>query len=156
MACDKGRMSMNLKRVSTAVMALCLGAGVVFAAGEPQAERQALMKKIGGSMGELGAIAKGQKPYDAATVKTALTTISASAKDFPNHFPAGSETGMETAASPAIWQNMDDFKAKSMKLSTDAETVLASMPADQAAVGQAMQTLGADCGTCHQAYRLKR
>ncbi|MBP2547589.1 cytochrome c556 [Neorhizobium galegae] len=147
---------MNLKRVSTAVMALCLGAGMAFAAGEPQAERQALMKKIGGSMGELGAIAKGQKPYDAATVKTAVSTISASAKDFPNHFPAGSETGMDTAASPAIWQNMADFKAKAMKLSTDADTVLASMPTDQASVGQALQTLGADCGTCHQAYRLKR
>jgi cytochrome c556 len=114
-------MSMNLKRVSTAVLALCLGAGVVFAAGEPQAERQALMKKIGGSMGDLAAIAKGQKPYDAAVVKTSLSAISASAKDFPNHFPAGSETGMDTAAAPAIWQNMDDFKAKAMKLSTHAD-----------------------------------
>jgi cytochrome c556 len=149
-------MSMNFKRVSAAALALCLGAGVVFAAGEPQAERKALMTKIGGSMGDLAAIAKGQKPYDAAVVKTSLSAISASAKDFPNHFPAGSETGMDTAAAPAIWQNMDDFKAKAMKLSSDADTVLASMPTDQASVGEAMKTLGADCGTCHQTYRLKR
>ncbi|MCO5730923.1 cytochrome c [Rhizobium sp. SSA_523] len=147
---------MKFKMLTAGVVALCLGAGAVYAAGEPQVVRQDLMKKIGGSMGALGAIAKGQKPYDAATVKTALTTISESAKDFPNHFPAGSETGMDSEAAPAIWQNMDDFKAKAMKLSTDADTVLASMPADQAAVGQAMQTLGAECGACHQTYRLKR
>ncbi|MBT9368669.1 cytochrome c [Rhizobium sp. CSW-27] len=147
---------MKLKLVTAGILALCLGAGAVFAAGEPQVVRQDLMKKIGGSMGALGAIAKGQKPYDAATVKTALSTIAESAKDFPNHFPAGSETGFETEAAPAIWQNPADFKAKAEKLSSDAQTVLASMPADQAGVGQAMQTLGSECGACHQTYRLKR
>ena len=147
---------MKLNFMAAAGLTLCLGAGVVFAADEPQVVRQELMKKVGGSMGALSAIAKGQKPYDAATVKTALTTISTSAKDFPNHFPAGSETGFESEAAPAIWSSMDDFKSKAMKLSTDADTVLASMPADPAAVGQAVQTLGSDCGTCHQTYRLKR
>lgn len=147
---------MNFKMVTAAALALCLGASAVFAAGEPQVVRQDLMKKIGGSLGALGAIAKGQKPYDAEAVKTALSTISASAKDFPNHFPAGSETGLETEASLTIWQNMADFKAKAAKLSTDADAVLAAMPADSAGVGQALQTLGAECGACHQPYRLKR
>jgi cytochrome c556 len=147
---------MKLRTVTCAVVALCLGAGAVFAAGEPQVVRQDLMKTIGGSLGALAAIAKGQKPYDAETVKTALSTISQSAKAFPDQFPAGSETGFETEASPAIWQNMDDFKAKSIKLSNDAATILAAMPADPAGVGQAMQTLGAECGACHQSYRLKR
>jgi cytochrome c556 len=147
---------MKFKMMTAAAVALCLGASAVLAAGEPQVVRQDLMKKIGGSMGALGAIAKGQKPYDAEAVKAALSTISTSAKAFPDQFPAGSETGFETEAAPAIWQNMDDFKAKSMKLASDAETILASMPADQAAVGQALQTLGAECGACHQPYRLKR
>ncbi len=65
------------------------------------------MKKIGGSLGALSAIAKGTKPYDAATVKTSLSAISESAKAFPDQFPAGSETGFETSAAPAIcrtWQ----------------------------------------------------
>jgi cytochrome c556 len=147
---------MKFKMVAAVAMALCLGAGAVSAAGEPQVVRQDLMKKVGASMGALGAIAKGQKPYDAEAVKAALTTISTSAKAFPDQFPAGSETGFESEAAPAIWQNMADFKAQSMKLSGDAEAILAAMPADQAAVGQAMQTLGASCGTCHQSYRLKR
>lgn len=147
---------MRLNFAIAAVCAICLGAAAAGAEDAPQLVRQGLMKQIGASVGALGAIAKGEKPYDAEVVKKSLTTISADAKDFPNHFPAGSETGMETQASPAIWQNMDDFKAKAMKLSQDAQTILASMPADQAAVGQAMKTLGAECGACHQAYRLKR
>ena len=72
-------------------MAICLGAAAAIAADEPQAVRQAQMKQIGASVGALGAIAKGEKPYDADTVKKALSTIAADAKDFPNHFPAGSE-----------------------------------------------------------------
>lgn len=147
---------MKFKFATAAALVICLGAAAAGAADEPQLVRQGLMKQIGASVGALAAIAKGEKPYDAEVVKKSLTTISASAKDFPNHFPAGSETGQNTQAAPAIWQNMDDFKAKSLKLSADAETVLASMPADQAAVGQAMKTIGADCSSCHQAYRLKR
>ena len=44
---------------------------------------------------------------------------------------------------------------KAAKLETDATTLLASLPADQAAVGAAVKTLGADCGACHETYRLK-
>ena len=78
----------------------------------------------------IGAIVKGEKPFDAEVVKASLTTMAEVGKDFPNHFPAGSEVGLDTEASPKIWENPDDFKAKSLKLSADAETVLASMRAN--------------------------
>ncbi len=83
---------MKFRTAIAATMAICLGAAAAIAADEPQAVRQAQMKQIGASVGALGAIAKGEKPYDAETVKKALSTIAADAKDFPNHFPAGSET----------------------------------------------------------------
>ena len=51
---------------------------------------------------------------------------------------------------------MDDFKARAAKLSSDAETALAQLPADPAAVGATMNTLGANCGGCHKAYRLSK
>lgn len=146
---------MRIKTLASTALVLCLGFGVALAA-EPQVERQAGMKAIGGSMGALAAIAKEQKSFDAETVKTALTTISTSAKAFPDQFPVGSETGNDTEASPKIWENPSDFRAKALKLGTDAELVLASMPTDAAGVAKAMQTLGAECGVCHQTYRLKR
>lgn len=146
---------MHIKTLAATAVALCLGFGSAFAA-EPQVERQAGMKAIGGAMGALAAIAKEQKPFDAEAVKTALTTISTSAKAFPDQFPVGSETGHDTEASPKIWENPSDFRAKALKLGADADAVLAAAPTDVAGVMNAMQTLGAECGQCHQTYRLKR
>ena len=146
---------MRIKILAASTVALCLGFGAAFAA-EPQVERQAGMKAIGGAMGALAAIAKEQKPFDAEAVKTALTTISTSAKAFPDQFPVGSETGHDTEASPKIWESPSDFRAKALKLGADADAVLAAAPTDVAGVATAMQTLGAECGQCHQTYRLKR
>lgn len=148
---------MRLKStIVTGAVLGCLGFSFAVAQEEPQALRQTQMKSVGQSMGALGAIAKGEKPYDAAAVQSALETISTSMKAFPDQFPAGTETGMESEAAPAIWENADDFRAKSDKLAAEADTLLASVPADQAGVGAAMKTLGATCGDCHQTYRLKR
>ncbi|TPP10120.1 c-type cytochrome [Rhizobium glycinendophyticum] len=147
---------MKVKVVLSATVAICLGVSAAIAAGEPQTVRQELMKKAGASAGALGAIAKGEKPYDAEAVKTALTNLVEVGKTFPEHFPTGSETGLDTEASPKIWENMDDFKAKSAKLASVAEAQLAAMPADQAGVGTALQAIGATCGDCHQTYRLKK
>ena len=147
---------MRLKSLALGAVLGCLCLSPAFAQEEPQVVRQNLMKDIGRSMGALGAIAKGEAAYDAAVVQTSLETISTSAKAFPDQFPAGTETGMESDAAPAIWENMDDFRAKSDKLGAEADTLLAAMPADQAGVGAAMRTLGGTCGDCHQTYRLKR
>lgn len=147
---------MKFRILAAAAAFAVIGTGAVVAADEPQVVRQDMMKKVGGAMGALAGIAKGEKPYDAEVVKASLTTISETMKTFPDHFPAGSEAGHETEASPKIWENLDDFKAKAAKLGTDAEAVLAQLPADQAAVGAALGGIGKDCGSCHESYRLKK
>lgn len=146
---------MKFKLIAAAAAVLCLGFTAVTAQETPIAKRQALMKGIGGATGALAAIAKGEKPYDQAVVRTALTTMSTNIKAFPDQFPAGSETGDKTKAAPAIWEKNAEFHADARKLGSDAETLLASLPADQAAVGKALQTLGGSCNTCHQNFRLK-
>src|SRR5690349_3456807 len=113
-----------IKRI-LAASAICLMAVTAVVAAENMHEsREAAMKKIGGAMGGLVAIVKGKQPYDAATVKTSLTTISETIKVFPTYFPAGSEND-DKVASPKIWENMDDFKAHAAKLGSDAEALLA-------------------------------
>lgn len=147
---------MKLKTLAAAVALAVIGAGAVVAADEPQVVRQDMMKKVGGAMGALAGIAKGEKPYDADIVKASLTTMSDVGKAFPDQFPAGSEAGAETEASPKIWEAMDDFKAKSAKFAADADAALASLPADQAAVGAALGAIGPNCGGCHEVYRVKK
>ncbi len=146
---------MKLKTVMAAAIALNMVGVAAASAAEPQEVRKEMMEKIGKAMGGLVGIVKGKTAYDAAVVKTSLTTISETIKGFPDQFPKGSETGHKTEASPKIWENFDDFKAKAAKLGSDADTLLAALPADQAAVGAAVKTLGADCGACHETYRLK-
>jgi cytochrome c556 len=149
---------MRIKAIVAAVLVAGMGVTSVFAAGEGTHDaRVAMMKKIGGATGALSGIAKGDKPYDAEAVKAALTTISQIAKAFPDQFGPGTENASaDSEASPKIWENMDDFKARSAKLGADADTLLAQLPADAAGVGAGLKTLGASCGGCHQNYRVKK
>jgi cytochrome c556 len=144
-----------IKRIAV-VAALCLiGATSVVSAENQHENREAAMKKIGGAMGGLAAIAKGEKPYDADMVKTSLTTINETIKVFPSYFPEGSDKD-DDEASPKIWENKTDFEAKAAKLAEDSATLLAQLPADQAGVGAALGVLGKDCGACHELYRIKK
>ncbi|QRM48031.1 cytochrome C556 [Rhizobium sp. BG6] len=149
---------MRIKAIAAAVLVAGMGVSTVFAAGEGTHDaRVAMMKKIGGATGSLASIAKGEKPYDAEAVKTALATISETAKAFPDQFKPGTENASaDSEASPKIWENMDDFKARAQKLSTDADALVAQLPADAAGVGAGLKTLGASCGGCHQNYRVKK
>jgi cytochrome c556 len=145
---------MKFKAIAAAVMVAGMAATAVFAQDGTHEAREAMMKKIAGSAGAMAAIAKGEKPYDADAVKTALTTISETAKAFPDQFKPGTDQN-DKLASPKIWENMADFKARADKLGSDADTILAQLPADSAGVGAALKTLGGNCGGCHELYRLK-
>ena len=147
---------MKLKLFMAAALVTGLGLTAAIAADEPQVVRQEMMKKVGGAMGAIGAIVKGEKPFDAEVVKASLTTMVDVSKDFPNHFPAGSETGFETEATAKIWENPEDFKAKSAELAKVAEAQLAAMPTDQASTGAVMKAVGATCSSCHETYRVKK
>lgn len=144
-----------LKR-TLSVIALCLvGATSVVSAQDLHADREAAMKKVASAMGGLSAIAKGEKTYDAEAVKTSLTSIKEAITVFPTYFPPGSESA-DSEASPKIWENKADFDARAAKLAGDADMLLAQLPADAAGVGAALGRLGPSCGTCHEAYRIKK
>ncbi|MBB3965558.1 c-type cytochrome [Rhizobium metallidurans] len=148
---------MRIKSIVAAVLVAGMGVTTVYAADGTHDARVAMMKKIGGATGALAGVAKGEKPYDAEAVKAALATISETAKAFPDQFKAGTENASaDSEASPKIWENMDDFKARAAKLGSDADMLLAQLPADAAGVGAGLKTLGASCSGCHQNYRVKK
>jgi len=145
---------MGAKIIATTFV-IAAGLTTAFAADEgTKPAREAMMKKIGGSVGLMASIAKGDKPYDATALKSALSTISETAKAFPDQFKPGSDK-TDTAASPKIWENAADFRSHADKLSADADGLAMQLPADPAAIGAALKQLGAECSSCHQAYRLK-
>ncbi len=143
-----------MKKLILAAAALAFAATASLA--DPADDREALMKSFGGALGQLAPMAKGEKPFDAAAVNAALEQLNANAMKFDAAalFPEGSAEGTE--ALPAIWENWDDFTAKVEKFKADVAGVAANPPADQAALGAALGTIGGNCGACHQTYRMKQ
>ena len=144
-----------MKRLIIASLSVFALSSLAFAA-EPQELRQAAMKKVGGAIGLLSTMAKGDAPFDAAAAQGAFATMNSVAKEYVSFFPVGSETGFETEASPAIWEKMDEFKAKVAKFEADTGAAAAMTFADAGAVGAAIGPVAENCGACHQAFRIKK
>jgi Cytochrome c556 len=142
-------------RILLCAAALAVSGTFAGAADEPQVIRQEMMKKVGGAVGALSKVVKGETPYDSAAVLAQLQAISDTMATFADQFPAGSETGMDSEAAPAIWENPEDFRAKADKLKADADAAIAAAPADAAALGALFGPIAQNCGACHQTYRLK-
>jgi cytochrome c556 len=143
-----------MKKLLLAVSALAVISGSALA--DPIADRRAIMKERGGIVGgQLAPIAKGEKPYDAAAVMTALQALDANAKKFDVDalFPAGSDQG-DTKASPKIWEDMAGFKAAADKFAADVAAAVAANPQDAAAFQPLFGAIASNCGACHQAYRM--
>jgi cytochrome c556 len=144
-----------MRKLVIAISMLALATSAAFA--DSTLDRQALMKERGKIVGGLSKVAKGEVPYDAAAVLTALQALQANAEKFDVDalFPAGSDTG-DTTASPKIWQDMTGFKAAEDKYLADVKAAVAAAPADVATLKTQIGAIGTDCGTCHQAYRVKK
>jgi len=135
-----------------------LAFGVAAASADPIADRQALMKERAKIVGGLSKVVKGEEAFDAAKVLDALKQLEANAEKFDAEklFPAGSDQGGDTTASPKIWEDMAGFKADADKLLADTKAAVAAAPADVDALKAQIGTIGSDCGACHQTYRIKK
>jgi cytochrome c556 len=117
-------------------------------------DRQDLMKQFNGVGRTLGGMVRGTTPYDAATANAQLQILVDGAAKIPGLFPPGSNMDSATAktqALPTVWSDTPGFQAAAAKLGTDAKAAQAAT--DQASFTTAFQTVQADCGACHKAYR---
>ena len=127
-----------------AALAVVVAGGVAFAQADVIKQRQEAMKAIGGSMGALVKMVKGEEAYDSAKAKAAVETMAAKAK------------GAETAAAPKIWTDMAGFKAALAKLEQVAGAQAAVAGKDLDGVKAAVGALGGTCKGCHDDFRLKK
>jgi len=142
-------------RTVLAVAAIAIGVTAVAAQSDPIATRKQTMKNVGAVTKTGGQMAKGEIPYDQTKAQEAFATyVDASAK-MPNLFPDNSKTGGETAALPAIWTNMDDFKAKFAKFGADAKAAQGSVK-DLDSFKASFGAVTKNCGGCHETYRAKK
>jgi cytochrome c556 len=121
-------------------------------------QTQSLMKGNGKNAGALAAIAKGEKPYDQATVDSALAQFEDTAKKLPGLFPDSVKdlkpVESQYSSSPKIWENRADFDAKIAsfaKAVSDAKAKVKDVETLKASFGG----IGKECGGCHETFRLK-
>jgi cytochrome c556 len=136
---------------------LLLGVGAVVAQQDLVKSTQTIMKNTGKNAGAVGAMVKGEKPYDQATVDAAMTVIDETAKKLPTLFPVGMK-GLKAdgdySASPKIWEDKAGFDghiASFTKAVTDAKGKIKDLDSLKAT----WPAIGKECGGCHETYRVK-
>lgn len=140
---------------AAAVAVVSIAATAVVAQQDPIAARKALMKEAGQATAAVVKMTKGETPFDLATAQASFKTYQNVASKMPALFPENSKSGGETTAAPAIWEKMDDFKARFVKFEADAKAAEASVK-DLDSLKAAVANVSRNCGGCHEAYRVKK
>ena len=147
---------MSYKKPLMSVIAATVAFASFAIAGTPQNERHELMESVGDAAGVVGPMLKGERDYDNAAAMEALKTWQSVAAEFGEHFPEGSDTGEDTEAAPAIWEDRAGFDTA---LQEWADAVDAAIAANPATIDDARPAIGGafrGCKNCHDTYRIKK
>lgn len=118
--------------------------------------RQGQFRIMALNLGELGAMAKGEKPFEqAAADRAAASLVGISQVDQSLLWKDGSDNMAidNTRALPSIWDKNDDFLAKWGDFGEAAAALQKAVATGPEALGPAMGQIGGTCKACHEAHR---
>lgn len=149
-----------MKKFAAVSAAICVAAGVLvatpasaqFAKAENAIKyRQSAFTVMSNHMGRLAAMAKGEKPFDAAAAQSSAQLIATMSKLPWEAFTPGSDGGASNVKGDP-WKNADDFKSLQERLMGET----AKLPGAAASLDSLRAQLGATgkaCTACHDKYR---
>lgn len=146
-----------MKHIPLGILCLALGTTALAHEGVKNPavmKRMHGMKEIGSDLKVLVQMAKGETLFDQSVAQAAAASIATRAVEAPELFEA-KEDDPKSEALPAIWNNFDDFTAKSKALEKVALRAITSM-ATLEELRPALQEIGAACTQCHRTYRERR
>jgi cytochrome c556 len=127
------------------------------ALGKAVKARQAYMTVIGFNMGGLGAMAKGESEYDAATATAMAGNLSLlSQMNTGGLWPKGTDNAAmpgKTRALPKAWEDYAAVAEKHEAFTKAAANLAAEAGKGKEALGAAMKDVGKSCGGCHKPFR---
>lgn len=122
--------------------------------------RKAQMQLYAWNLGQLGAMAKGAVPYDAAAATSAANNLLAVVSlDSMTMWPQGSDsTAMpgKTAAKLESWTTWPAIGEKSQAMNAAATAMAAAAGGGLDSLKGAMGAVGQGCKGCHETYREKK
>ena len=121
----------------------------------PIHERHELMEGVGDAAKPVGAMLRGQSDFDAEVVMETLGVWSKAGSKFGDLFPEGSETGGDTEAAPAIWEDREGFNAALTQWREAVEAAISAEPQSLDAARPVMGEVFNACKNCHDTYRIE-
>ena len=145
-----------LAALAVTALATSLPAAAQFRSADDAIEyRQGALAVMGHHFGQLGAMANGKIPYDAAAAKANAELVATLARLPWSAFVEGSDKG-ETGAKPEIWSQRDKFNADAQKLQDAAARLLeAAQTGKPDALKAAFGPIAQACKSCHDDFRKK-
>lgn len=142
--------------IAAATLLACGAAAAQFKSPDDAIEyRQGALAVMGHHFGQLGAMANGKIPYDAAAAKANAELVATLAKLPWSAFVDGSDKG-ETSARPEVWSQRDKFNADAQKLQDNVARLLeAARSGKPDALKAAFGTTAQACKSCHDDFRKK-
>ena len=118
--------------------------------------RQGIMQAQGWNAGIMGAMVKGERPYNKDEFLTRAVYLEQLSHMAWEGFPPGSEQGAPTKAKPEIWKDTAHFKQANEKLQAETpKLVAAATTGDMSQIKPAFGDVGKACGACHDDFREK-
>jgi len=148
------------KTIAVVATAACMAAGALiaspaaaqFAKTEDAVKyRQSAFSVMSNHMGRLAAMAKGDRPFDAAAAQSSAQLISTMSKLPWEAFVAGSDGGNARVKGDP-WANAADFKALQERLIGET-TKLVGAAGSLDSLRTQVGATGAACKACHDKYR---
>jgi cytochrome c556 len=119
--------------------------------------RKAYMQVLGHNMGNLGAMAKGKVPYDAAKASMFAGDLNLAAQMRNGAmWPKGSDAGAypgKTRAKSEVWSTYPKVAEKGKALKTAAAALAMTAGDGLEALQAGMKAVGKSCGGCHKPFR---
>lgn len=152
--------------LTAAVLAGAVGAmapGLVIAGDTEEyaiSARRGYFSLVGWEFGPLGAMAKGEMPYDAAAASAHAANLKllTGYNVLPLFLPGtdkASYTG-KTRVLAKLWEEIDDAKANHEKWISEIDTLASVAGNGQEALAKQVKAVGKTCGGCHKPYRAKK
>ena len=148
------------KTIAVLATAACMAAGVLIAApaaaqfAKPEDAvkyRQSAFTVMSNHMGRLAAMAKGDRPFDAAAAQSSAQLISTMSKLPWEAFVPGSDGGNANVKGDP-WKNAADFKALQERLIGETGK-LGDAAGSLDSLRKQVGATGAACKACHDKYR---
>jgi len=146
----------SARKIPSVFFAAVLLPCAVLAQQSPQEQRHELMEGVGDAAKPVGAMLKGEAPFDAATVMQSLQTFDKAAAEVGALFPEGSDTGHDTQAKSTIWTDRAGFDATLKAWSDAVDAAIAAAPQDLDSLNAAAGPVFKECKACHEGYRVEK